>query len=223
MFTTVQGSRLTMFTGKTASGKRRGRGSGAMKRSSLTIPILAVALASCGSQDSGRKDGVTAAEHTPVVELAKARRCAEQVTVLFWPKGHPAIPSIGFPSLAMPHLEMYGPGDGYPMSAALAWAFTTPPGPSFPQRSTKPDCLSAVSTRDLTPVLDAQSSHTAVRLVCRLPQGAQVAMDEAGPERYRFALLDPAGEPAVDGTIATHGSKLSYSPSSCKRTSPPKP
>jgi hypothetical protein len=194
-----------------------------MKRSSLTIPILAVALASCGSQDSGRKDGATAEKPTRVVELAKARRCAEQVTVLFWPKGHPAIPSIGFPSLAMPHLEMYGPGDGYPMSAALAWAFATPPGPSFAQRSTKPDCLSAVSTRDLATVQDAQSSHTAVRLVCRLPQGAQIALDEAGPERYRFALLDPAGEPAVDGTVATRGSTLSYSPSSCKRISPPKP
>jgi hypothetical protein len=224
MFITVHGSRLTMFTGKTASVKRRGRGSGAMKRSSLTIPVLAVALASCGSQDSGRKDGATAAEPTAVVELAKARRCAEQVTVLFWPKGHPSIPSIGFPSLAMPHLEMYrGPGTSYPMSAALAWAFATPPGPSFPQRSTKPDCLSAVSTRELAPVPDAQSSQTAVRLVCRLPQGAQIAMDEAGPERYRFALLDPAAKPAVDGTVATHGSTLSYSPSSCKRTSPPKP
>ena len=48
-------------------------------------------------------------------------------------------------------------------------------------------------------------------------------MDEAGPERYRFALLDPAAKPTVDGTVATHGSELSYLPSSCKRTSPPKP
>jgi hypothetical protein len=85
-----------------------------MRRRGLTIPILAVALVSCGSQDSGREDGATATEPTPVVEPARARRCAEQVTVLFWPKGHPAIPSISFPSLAMPHLEMYGPGDGYP-------------------------------------------------------------------------------------------------------------
>jgi hypothetical protein len=189
-----------------------------MKR--LTIALLTVALASCGSEASDR----SGAQPMPAVDLAKARRCAERVTVLFWPEGHPSIPSIAFPSLAMPHVEMYGGTDRtYPMGAALGWAFATQPGPSFPQRSTKPDCLSAVSIGDLDPIPDAESSQTAVRLVCRLPEGAQIAIEESGRHRYRFAVLHPTADPAVDGTVGTDSSQLSYSPSACKPTAAPGP
>jgi hypothetical protein len=39
-----------------------------------------------------------------------------QQTVLFWPHGHSAIGSVGFPKIKTPHLEVYTPGAGYPSS-----------------------------------------------------------------------------------------------------------
>ncbi|MEW6583532.1 MAG: hypothetical protein AB1416_12320, partial [Actinomycetota bacterium] len=32
---------------------------------------------------------------------------ASQLTVLFWPKGHPKIASLGFPAYRLPHAELF--------------------------------------------------------------------------------------------------------------------
>jgi hypothetical protein len=193
----------------------------------LTVMGLAaslLALGSCGGDETGDKDAARAADTSSKVELARARSCAQRVTVLFWPKGHPAIPAISFPSLPMPHVEIYGGSDpGYPTSAALAWAFTSPPGPSFPARSTKPDCLSDAPSGEIPHIEDALASGAAARLVCRLPGGAQIVNAESGPGRYRFAVLDPSAAVVADGVVGRDDSRLRYQPGSCKRTSPPKP
>jgi hypothetical protein len=112
----------------------------------------------------------------------------------------------------MPHVEIYGGTDpSYPMSAALAWAFTHPPGPGFPPRSTKPECLSGPSTDDL-PALDAAGAlDDAVRLVCHLPNGAQIVNEESGPGRYTFAVIDPSSDVVLDVVVAEEASELRYS------------
>jgi hypothetical protein len=119
-------------------------------------------------------------------------------------------------------VEIYGGADpSYPMSAALAWAFTHPPGPGFPPRSTKPECLSDLSTDDL-PARDAASAlDDAVRLVCHLPNGAQIVNEESGPGRYTFAVIDPSSDVVLDGVVAEEASELRYSETSCERRSPP--
>ena len=43
-------------------------------------------------------------------------------TVLFWPKGHHAVPKVGFPSIPTPHLEVYAPGANYPSANFLLYA-----------------------------------------------------------------------------------------------------
>lgn len=50
--------------------------------------------------------GAPAAPSRP---LARGAVCAGQssVDVYFWPRGHPAVPEIGFPAFAPPHLELY--------------------------------------------------------------------------------------------------------------------
>jgi hypothetical protein len=45
---------------------------------------------------------------------------------LFWPHGHPAIPSVGFPAFATPHLELYqGQGKAFPNNAQDAYIDST--------------------------------------------------------------------------------------------------
>src|SRR4051794_36702750 len=46
----------------------------------------------------------------------------KQVTYLFWPQGHPAIPSVNFPAFPTPHLELYkGAAGTYPNSASAGF------------------------------------------------------------------------------------------------------
>ena len=39
-----------------------------------------------------------------------------------WPTGHAAVPSVGFPKIKTPHIEVYKPGAGYPSSNFLLYA-----------------------------------------------------------------------------------------------------
>jgi hypothetical protein len=61
-----------------------------------------------------------------------------------------------------------------------------------------------------------------VRLVCRMPDGAQIVNSESG-RSYRFAITDPGGELRVEGTVAAKGSELGYDPGSCEPSDPPTP
>jgi hypothetical protein len=54
---------------------------------------------------------------------AKTVTCpVNSATVLFWPTGHPARPSVGFPKITTPHLEVYRSGSRYPESNFLLYA-----------------------------------------------------------------------------------------------------
>jgi hypothetical protein len=49
------------------------------------------------------------------------------IDIYFWPQGHPAIPAIGFPAFAPPHVEFYKPRD-VTSSGALAYMDLTQTG-----------------------------------------------------------------------------------------------
>jgi hypothetical protein len=53
----------------------------------------------------------------------------------------------------------------------------------LPQRLTTPACLSSASTAGLGEVDDAVSVRDAVRLVCRMSDGAQIVNSESACER----------------------------------------
>ena len=196
-----------------------------MRTQALTLAAAVVALAAggCGSEDGPQDDAATAAAASGS-DVSRATGCAKEVTVLLWPDGHPAVPGISFPSLPMPHVEIYrGTDPGYPTSDAIAWAFASPPGPSFPQRSTTPACLSSTPAAELREVDAGVSARDAVRLVCLMPDGAQIVNSESGKNRFEFAVADPKGDPAVEGTVAAKSSELRYAPASCERSDPPAP
>lgn len=51
----------------------------------------------------------------PAQAHAKVVACGSPATtVLFWPKGHNAVPGVGFPKIPTPHIELYRPGATYP-------------------------------------------------------------------------------------------------------------
>lgn len=67
-----------------------------MKRAALFAAFVLALIASTASAVTG-----------PNAETVRSNCAARGITLYFWPKGHSAIPSIGFPAFATPHLEVY--------------------------------------------------------------------------------------------------------------------
>jgi hypothetical protein len=44
----------------------------------------------------------------------------KDITLFFWPDGHEAIPSLGFPEFLLPHAEVYKSASSYPAANQLA-------------------------------------------------------------------------------------------------------
>src|SRR5947209_3102076 len=88
----------------------RARQRGVRRRLLIGVSALAVVLAGAASTSSA----------TGPKQVACGRSL---VIVLFWPHGHGAIQSVGFPADRKPHIEIYKYGThGYPKRNFLAYA-----------------------------------------------------------------------------------------------------
>jgi hypothetical protein len=95
---------------------------------------------------------------------------ATAIDVYFWPHGHPAVPSFGFPAYAPAHIEIYRAGSRA-NSAQLAFADAKGGGfaktcKSLPPASTsfKGSTGSATTARKITCHLSASAEFTATSL-----------------------------------------------------------
>ena len=136
------------------------------------------------------------------------------VIVLFWPKGHRAIGSIGFPAHPRPHVEVYKYGkQGYPPKNFLVFAsanghvtfskackFASGPGPS------------GAITRKAT-------AHKARAFSCRVPSGG---VERTKPIKggIQFDLGAPRAH-VLSAKLLSHGSTLDFSHAWCNVGSPP--
>lgn len=191
----------------------------------LLVTLVAALATACGGGDeeAATTAETEAARTSATQESTSASECASEATVLFWPKGHPAIPAINFPALPMPHIEVYkGTGPAYPMSAAIAWAFASSPGPGFPQRQTSPQCLASGST-DSGQVSNAKTVQAAARLVCTAESGIQIRIEELSSSRYRLDVQTGTGELTAQALVAPRGSSASYATEGCEESAPPQP
>jgi hypothetical protein len=177
-------------------------------------------LGSCGTDGRSRDEVASAAGRAGTAERDSTLRPPAHGLVL-------AERSSGHTFDRLPLLadaargDLRGHGPSYPMSAALAGAFTQPPGPGSPPHSTKPECLSDLSTNDLSFPTVAIVLDAAARVVCRLPGDAQIATEESGPDRYTFAVVDAFSKAVLEGVVARERSELRYSAVACERTPPP--
>ncbi len=134
--------------------------------------------------------------------------------VLFWPKGHGAIGSIGFAANRKPHLEIYKYSKGgYPAKNLLvagnangdthfskACAFASGPGPS-----------GSIGSR--ITITKARA------LSCRLPSGG---LERTKPVKGGLQIdLGAQGTRVVSAKLHKRGSTLDYSHSWCNAGKPP--
>jgi hypothetical protein len=100
---------------------------------------------------------------TALARPAKSSLCpAPDVTVLFWPKGHHAVPSVGFPRIPTPHLEIYKPDPSYPSSNFLYYADAN--GVSDASRT----CVNGPSTTS-TPIAHPKTIKRKRAVTCHAP------------------------------------------------------
>jgi len=105
-----------------------------MRRSRLASALVMIALAL----------GTVVGLATPAsAQSVSGSDCAtKKFRILFWPKGHPAVPSAGFPAFPTPHVEVYmGTGKKFPDTQEVGYIDAT-----HATVSSKPPCTATTST-----------------------------------------------------------------------------
>ena len=151
---------------------------------------------------------------SPTGTVARYNCGAKAMTFYFWPQGHAAIPSIGFPEFLTPHLEAYvtgGPQVGYVDFKG---------GNGFAKSCKKKADLAAHFA-------GAKKTIAKTMLVkCTLPAAAELSTVKSAGGYSMLVAVGHTARLAASVTMKSTGSKLTYDPHLC-RTSPapaaPKP
>jgi len=132
---------------------------------------------------------------------------------LFWPEGHGAIKSQGFPAFPTPHLEVYkGTGKKFADADNIAYA--------DPTTSKTASTCTATTITQATGKTNKKLTKTK-ELACTFPSNAVfLAASGSGGGHVIIAYVD--GKPVVAATLNTTGSQLQYDGKLCKPTKPPK-
>jgi hypothetical protein len=172
-------------------------------RRTLLIGVSALVLALVGA-------AVTRSAPPP-----KEAACGQAlVIVLFWPKGHGGIPSVGFRADRKPHIEIYRYGThGYPGANFLAYANS---GSTARFGS---GCQARIGSFPSGSIVRRLTAHKARALSCRLPARARIAV-----RTFKARVQVDVGTTAarvVSAKLRGKGSVLDFSRSACNPGKPP--
>jgi hypothetical protein len=136
-------------------------------------------------------------------------------TFLFWPNGHPAIPSVKFPKFARPHLEAYrGAGRRYPGSGLGGFVSTN--GGGFAKT-----CRQVRGPARTTQIRNPAAAVRKTALVCRFskPPVHELVQFSAGGQAW--VAIEPSGRELVYATLKAKGSEIVYDKTRCTQRSMP--
>lgn len=144
----------------------------------------------------------------------------ETPVVLFWPRGHAAIPSLGFPDFRTPHAEVYRyVGAGTYRNANFV-GYADGAGKS----SLNPAC-SRVPDHTTVQQLPATSITRAAAITCRTRGNTlvQVRKIAGAGVRSEVRLIEAPNRLVLRALVTGNaiGSNLSYNPQKCRVGAPP--
>ncbi len=178
-----------------------------MRRVALLVLVVA-----CGAASA------VAALARPADKVLSLSTCgkATHYTFLFWPHGHPAIASVGFPAFPIAHLEAYrGVGPTYPDGHFVASVVANGVG------APRAGCVAVLPIAGI--VYHGKSSTTSTTaLVCTFPKAPIHKFVRLSSGGSGYAVINPPKLRVVYAQLKLAGSKLSYDASFCHRTPPPK-
>jgi hypothetical protein len=181
-------------------------------RRALLIGVLALAVTLVGA----------AATRSAPEAAPRQVSCGQTlVIVLFWPRGHGAIPRVGFSADREPHVEIYKYGTrGYPRGNFLAY------GAANGRMRFGAACKTKLAVPAVGPIPSRVTARKARAVSCRLPKNALVHV-----RRIKSGLqvdlgapppLGSPGERVVSAKLHARGSVLDFSRESCNPGAPPR-
>lgn len=151
---------------------------------------------------------VTAAAAAPVKPTQ--RRCGDKaVTVLFWPKGHGVVRSLGFPESRAPHLELFRYAGAQTYRPPNQIGFVESKGPVKLAARCKAVSLTASSFPGTRP------SKAPAVASCSVPSGLNVQTQKIGSVGWDVRMVDPPKKVVLRATITPTGSAL-YTTQQCR-------
>ena len=152
-------------------------------------------------------------------------RCGAKAYIfLFWPRGHPAVVSVGFPKFPPPHLEVYtGTDRKVPSGNQVGYV-------GEGQFELSPACAKVkakLGGLSESPVQQRSVVTDKAQIVCAFPKAVdlQVRPIASADQRIRFLAILPPNKIVLDALIVNQlvagSSQLRYS-SYCKKEPAPK-
>ena len=135
---------------------------------------------------------------------------------LFWPQGHPAIPGIGFPSFATPHLELYGGlhRTSFPAPTQDAYIDSTGAAGAAKRCRTSPAGFINAS------VNHAKRTTSAHEVQCNFKKLVSYRLSKTASGARLQTVLSGAAV-VVDVKMGPGGSSITWDKRYCKALSPP--
>ena len=132
---------------------------------------------------------------------------AKQYRFLYWPKGHPAIPSVGFPAFAPPHFEAYsGGGSKFPNSQSAGYASAG--GAGFAKKC-KPQKVGNLKPGSVTVATQT------TQLVCAFPKAPLHQIVRLSSGGFNYVVLVPPDRLAVTAQFTPKSTLLAYDAKLC--------
>jgi hypothetical protein len=160
---------------------------------------------------------MASAQATSPTRSAAWKTCGPTFTFLVWPKGHPALPSIRFPAIRNPHVEVYlGVGNQWPDERAGGYIVGGTPPAQIPTGTSLGPCLNYGSV-----VLESGSvaggtttitKETAV--ICTLGTGVIDTVDRPG--KTRFLVLHASKRVLATATATPTRASLTVPAKGCR-------
>jgi hypothetical protein len=177
-------------------------------RRAAALCLLSLAAVAVASQAATGSSGREAA-------------CGTKVTFLVWPHGHAAIPSIRFPEIRNPHVEMYlGFDSRYPESRAGAYIIGGKPAAAFPRSGVLGPCLNYGDTVTKGTVAGGKTLSRKSALRCVLSASPVVDVLER-PKGVVEVWVHAGRKVLAYGRATPTGATLVYSAAGCRAVAAP--
>jgi hypothetical protein len=179
------------------------------------VRVIVIALAAATALAAA-----VAAEGAPSASADQRACTASQVTVLFWPQGHPPVLSLGFPEFKLPHVEVYAYKGNATFQPQNQLAYAGTDRKTYFGRA----CSVRKADQKTFQVLPARAIRVKAAVSCTLSAAAQIQVrNVAGAGvRQELYVIEPPNKLVVRAQIAPQGTNLSYSIRQCRQGPAPR-
>jgi hypothetical protein len=147
---------------------------------------------------------------------SEAQCNAKNGRYLFWPHGHPVVPSAGFPAFPTPHLELYeGTSGGFPNSAQDAYIDST--GAAGVAKKCRKTAAGFINAR----VNHSAKTTSTKQIVCKFPARVSYRFGGSKSKGSHLQTVLSGAAVVVEVKMGPSGSSITFDKRYCSAKAPP--